>query len=151
MKKKSNALKYVSLFSLSLSFASIYSLVYIKYVLYNPMIEAFGISNAQMGMLMSVYAVLCMILYIPGGIVADEISTKKILVLSLLVHSVLSIFLSFSMQYTIAVVVWFLFGITSGFAFWAALVKGVLSLSTEKDSGLITGLYALGCAYLLHL
>ena len=146
MIKNKGLLKYVTLFTLSFCYASIYALVYLKYVLYNPMLDAFNITKGQLGLFMSAYALLCMILYIPGGLIADKFSTKKILIFSLLGHGALSIFLSFSMNYVTALIVWLLFGITSAFAFWAALVKAVVSLTNEKNSGTIMGLYALGGA-----
>jgi sugar phosphate permease len=138
--------KYVTLLTFSLSYAAIYSLVYLKYVLYNPMLEAFGISNAQLGLFMTVYALMCMALYIPGGYVADKYSIRKILSTSLAAHGLLCFVLSLSLNYITALIVWLLFGFTSAFAFWAALVKGVISLSTKEDSGRIVGIYALGCA-----
>ncbi|MDR0472280.1 MAG: MFS transporter [Treponema sp.] len=138
--------KYITLLSLSLSYATIYSLVYLKYVLYNPMLDAFGISNAQLGLFMTVYALVCMAFYIPGGYLADKYSTRKILSFSMAAHGLLCFILCFSLNYTTALIVWLLFGFTSAFAFWAALVKGMVSLSTKEDSGRVAGIYALGCA-----
>ncbi len=48
-------------------------------------------TNAQAGFLLSAYAIGCMVLYIPGGIVADKFSTKKMLVLSLFSTGVLGL------------------------------------------------------------
>ena len=138
--------KYITLLSLSLTYATTYSLVYLKYVLYNPMLDAFGISNTQLGLFMTVYALMCMILYIPGGYIADKYSTRKILSISLAAHGLLCFLLYFSLNYVTALIVWLLFGFTSAFAFWAALVKGMLSLTTKENSGRIAGIYALGCA-----
>jgi sugar phosphate permease len=138
------AKKYITLMSLSLSYGAIYALVYLKYILYGPMVEAFGISKGQLGFFMSMYAIACMVLYIPGGYVADKFSIKKILVISVAGNGLVCALLAFSMNYVTALIVWFLFGFTSAFAYWAALIKGVLSLSTEEDSGRIYSIYFFG-------
>ena len=143
--------KYLTLVVLSLSYASAYSLVYLKYVMYTPMLDAFGISNSQLGLFMTVYALMCMVLYIPGGYIADKFGARKIIALSLAAHGVLCFVLCFSLNYVTALIIWLLFGFTSAFAFWAALVKGMVSLTTKEDSGRVAGVYALGCALLSAL
>ncbi len=141
---KQNRLRLVlSLFSFSFSYACIYALVYIKYTLYDPLLLAFNITNAQQGQMIAVYTVVCMILYIPGGLLADRYSVKKILVISLFAHAVLCAAVGITMNFTVALVIWGLFGVTSAFAYWAALVKAVASLGDETNSARIFGIYAL--------
>lgn len=119
----------------------IYELPYIKYVYYDKLVEAFQITNAQAGLLLSVYAIGCLVLYIPGGIVADKFSAKKMLVLSLFGTGILGIVLAFSMNYTTALIVFFLLALTTSFVFWTALNKGLCLLGGEEDSGLTFGWY----------
>ena len=119
----------------------IYELPYIKYVYYDKLVEAFQITNAQAGLLLSVYAIGCLVLYIPGGIVADKFSAKKMLVLSLFGTGILGIVLAFSMNYTTALIVFFLLAFTTSFVFWTALNKGLCLLGGEEDSGLTFGWY----------
>ena len=119
----------------------IYELPYIKYVYYDKLVEAFQITNAQAGLLLSVYAIGCLVLYIPGGIVADKFSAKKMLVLSLFGTGILGIVLAFSMNYTTALIVFFLLALTTSFVFWTALNKGLCLLGEEEDSGLTFGWY----------
>ena len=119
----------------------IYELPYIKYVYYDKLVEAFQITNAQAGLLLSVYAFGCLVLYIPGGIVADKFSAKKMLVLSLFGTGILGIVLAFSMNYTTALIVFFLLALTTSFVFWTALNKGLRLLGGEEDSGLTFGWY----------
>ena len=119
----------------------IYELPYIKYVYYDKLVEAFQITNAQAGLLLSVYAIGCLVLYIPGGIVADKFSAKKMLVLSLFGTGILGIVLAFSMNYTTALIVFFLLALTTSFVSWTALNKGLCLLGGEEDSGLTFGWY----------
>ena len=83
--------KYLTLIVLGLAGGSIYIFPYLKYVFYNPLIHVLHISNAQSGMLLTMYAIGCVILYIPGGILADKVNPKKALILSLLATSALTI------------------------------------------------------------
>lgn len=58
-------------------------LPYIKYVFYDAQISTMGITNTQSGLMLTMYTIGNMILYIPGGIIADKVSPKKALVISL--------------------------------------------------------------------
>ena len=88
MESESKVRKYLAIFALGLAGGSIYCLPYIKYILYDAQIAAMDISNTQSGMLMTMYTIGNMILYIPGGILADKISPKKGITISLLATTV---------------------------------------------------------------
>ena len=57
--------KYLTLIVLGAAGGAIYTLPYIKYVFYDAITNVLGISNAQSGFLLSMYAIGCVILYIP--------------------------------------------------------------------------------------
>ena len=76
--------KYLTVMTLGLAGGSIYFLPYIKYIFYDAQIASMGITNTQSGLLLTMYTIGNMILYIPGGIIADKVSPKKALVVSLL-------------------------------------------------------------------
>lgn len=128
---------------LALGYGAAFTPVYMKYVLYEPLLEAFSISKAQVGYLMAIYTVLNTLLYIPGGYIADKYSLRKILSFSLVGHACLCFLLYLNTSFIVALVVWFLFGITTGFAFWSGLLKAVLSLGTKENSAIVTGFYGL--------
>ena len=136
---------FLAIISFSIAGSVIYELPYIKYVYYDKFVEAFGMTNAQAGFLLSAYAIGCLILYIPGGILADKFSTKRMLVLSLFGTGILGLIMAFFMNYTTALIVFFLFAVTTSFVFWAALNKGLRILGGKEDSGQTYGWsYALG-------
>ena len=67
------------------------------------------------------------------------------LVLSLFGTGILGLIMAFSMNYTTALEVFFLFAVTTSFVFWAALNKGLRILGGKEDSGQTYGwYYALG-------
>ena len=146
MKKSHLSLKtFLAIISFSIAGSVIYELPYIKYVYYDKLLPAFDMTNAQAGFLLSAYAIGCLILYIPGGIMADKFSTKKMLVLSLFGTGILVFIMAFSMNYITALIVFFLFAVTTSFVFWTALNKGLRLLGGKEDSGSTYGwYYALG-------
>lgn len=141
---KSKLRKYLSILALSLAGGSIYLIPYIRYVFYDHQIAAMGITNQQLGLLTTIYAVGCMSLYIPGGIIADRSSTKKCILLSLGSTSLLTLVYAFFNSYAISLVIWFLFAFTTTFVFWGSLFKTIRLIADETEQGFMFGLYYLG-------
>ncbi|MCF8011103.1 MAG: MFS transporter [Clostridiales bacterium] len=136
--------KYLSILALSLSGGSIYLLPYIKYVFYDHQIEVMGITNQQSGLLLTMYAIGCILLYIPGGMVADRISTKKCLLFSLIATTGLALLYAFTFNFKLALVIWLLLALTTSFVFWTSLVKTIRMISNEDEQGRMFGLYYAG-------
>lgn len=133
--------KYLAIVILAFTGSAIYLLPYVKYVFYDAQIEAMGISNAQSGMLLSVYAMGCMALYIPGGILADKISAKKGLIFSLLGTSAVTVIYGLTLSYKVALIAWFLLALSTGFVFWTALMKTISMIGKSDEQGRMFGIY----------
>ena len=78
-----NKKRWLLLFVICLGGGIIYILPYLQYSFYDVMQADFGISNEQMGNLMSVYGLLNLLGYLFGGIVADRISYKALIPVSI--------------------------------------------------------------------
>lgn len=134
--------KYIIIIVLGLAGGSIFFLPYIKYIFYDAHIACMDINNTQSGFLMTIYTISNMILYIPGGILADKISPKKALVYSSLATSALGFLYAFNMDnFTISIFIWMCLGCSTGFVVWSALLKAVRIIGTEKEQGFLYGLY----------
>lgn len=133
--------KYLTIAALGLAGGSIYFLPYVKYIFYDAQIAAMGISNTQSGLLMTMYTIGNMILYIPGGIIADKVSPKKALVISLAATTVLAWVYAFTMNFTVGMIVWLGLSFSTAFVFWSALMKAVRIIGTEEEQGFMYGLY----------
>lgn len=131
----------LTIIGLSLAGSVIYELPYLKYSYYDSLLAAFDLTNAQAGLLLTMYAISCMLLYIPGGLVADRWSAKKCMVFSLFGTGILGLILCFSMNRTTAYIVWFLFGLSTSFVMWVALMKAIRLTGTKDTQGTIYGLY----------
>ena len=133
--------KYLTIAALGLAGGSIYFLPYVKYIFYDAQIAAMGISNTQSGLLMTMYTIGNMILYIPGGIIADKVSPKKALVISLAATTVLAWVYAFTMNFAVGMVVWLGLSFSTAFVFWSSLMKAVRIIGTEEEQGFMYGLY----------
>lgn len=136
-----NVKKYLAILSLSLGAGAIYTMPYIKYVFYDALIESMNITNQQLGFLLTLYSTSCILLYIPGGWVADRFSTRKILSISLFATGLLSFWFAFSLDYKTSIIIWLLFGFSTGFAYWAASIKAVRLVGDENEQGKMYGLF----------
>lgn len=122
---------------------------YIRYVFHNPLNEALGINDTQAGLLLTAYGIVSLILYIPGGILADKLRSKKPLLLSMAWALVLlcafALVLNLNLEgqapYFIAMGVWILMPIATTFVFWSSLVKAIQLTGGAEDQGRCFGIY----------
>lgn len=140
----SKARKYLTIIALGLAGGSIYFIPYVKYVFYDAQLAAMGINNTQSGLLLTMYTIGNMILYIPGGYLADKVSTKKALIVSLIATAVLTWVYAFSLNFAVSMVIWLGLSFSTAFIFWSALMKAVRIVGTEEEQGFMYGLYY-GC------
>ncbi len=138
----SNVRRFIALLALAFTYGSIYMLPYMKSSFYAQMIEATGFSNAQLGQLVSMYALMCTISYLPGGWLADKFSPRALLAFCSIANGFLClVFYMFRDDFTIATVVWGASALTGGFAFWPSMLKGVRLLGTKEEQGRIYGIF----------
>lgn len=141
MKGDSKFSKYLTLFVLGIAGGCIYILPYIKYTFYDAQIAAMGITNAQSGMLLTVYTILNIVLYIPGGILADKLPPKPVLIISCAAAGLTGFLYALTMSYVMGLICWGLLAFSTAFVFWASLMKAVRMVGTEKEQGLMYGFY----------
>ena len=141
MNKMSTARKYMSVFVLSLISSSLYLLPYVKYVFYDALKAGLNATNEQLGLLLTVYAVVCAIGYIPGGFVSDRFSAKSIIIISTIATAVLNFVLAFVMNYYVALVIWALLGLSTSFAYWGASIKAIRILGDSTEQGKLYGFF----------
>ena len=110
---------------LLLAFAGsiIYGLPYFRSYYYDTYQSMYDLTNTQMGLLGSAYGLLGVFSYVIGGVLADKIKAKKLLIFSMiatglggLLHLVVSDFYALAAIYG-------LWGVTSLLTFWPALMK----------------------------
>ena len=112
--------------SLGVAGGSIYLIPFIRYVFYTWQADAMMMTNEQLGILTTMYAIGNTILYVPGGIVSDKFSTKKCMLFSLMSTTILTFLFAMKVNsYVLALLIWFLFAFTTTFLFWCSLMKSI--------------------------
>ncbi len=125
-----------------LSMTTIYILPYLRYTYFTPLQEAMGLMDdaTAYGNLTSVYGIMNLICYIPGGIIADKFDAKKLMVFSMVGTGVLGLWLSTWPGYTSLMIIHILFGITTVLTFWSSSVKVVNMLAASDEQGQMFGI-----------
>lgn len=136
--------KYLTILALSFAGGSIYTIPYLKYIFYDPQMQVMGINNTQSGMLISMYAIGCMLSYIPGGLLTDKISPRKAIFASTTVTCLLGLTYAFTFNYYLSLVIWGLFALSTAFVFWSSLLKAVGMTGGQEEQGFLYGLYYAG-------
>ncbi|WMM24371.1 MFS transporter [Tissierella sp. MB52-C2] len=130
------------LFALGLTYGFMYTLPYMSRTFYDQMIAAMGVTNAQLGSLLSIYAMACTLSYLPGGWIADKFKPKTVLLASTFGNAAICFLLMVTYRsFTMVKLVWFGAAITGGFAFWPALLKGIRLLGSEEEQGRMFGIF----------
>ena len=70
---RQKAATYAQVMAIALAASVIYSAPYLRQLFKTSLLEAFSLTEAQLGNLSSTYAVSCLICYVPGGWLADRV------------------------------------------------------------------------------
>lgn len=147
-----NVKRFLLLFALGIAYGFMYVMPYMKSSFYDQMIAAMGVTNAQLGSLMTYYAIACTVSYLPGGWIGDKFNPKPVLLVSIFGQAALSFLFVFTYKsYAMACLIWVLMGFTGGFAFWPAMMKGIRMTGTDDEQGRVYGIFEAlnGCASLI--
>ena len=119
----------------------IYGLPYFRYYYYDAYLSTYGLTNTQMGTLGSAYGLLGLVSYLIGGVLADRISAKKLLVFSLITTGLGGAVHLMFPSYLMLVTIYGIWGITSLLTFWPALMKIVRMQGAENEQSRAYGLF----------
>ncbi len=141
MEKKaqfSKGKKITALILMVLSMNTIYVLPYLSYSYYTPLQEAMGLvgREADYGRLLNLYGIANVILYLPGGWVADRFDAKKLLVFSMVSTGLLGIWESFFPSYGTLVLIYILFAVTTVLTYWSSSVKCINIIAGDEQGGM---------------
>lgn len=142
MGKKTSVKKYITLLILIISASIFYQVSYLRWTFYDGVMELSGLNNTQFGLTMSVYGMVSMILYLPGGIIADKFPSKILIPVSMLLTGISSLLLMTGPAFGIQVVIYVILAIAGTLTFWASLVKATKELDDGDGSkmlGLLEG------------
>lgn len=130
--------KWLAFIVLTIAAGLIYRVPYLKTVFYDPLVQAFGVTNTEVGTMMSVYSLTKTILYIPAGILVDRFDNRKMLVFSMVMLAVLTFVYALIPS---LMVIYILYGLmaVSNVIFWTAFVKAVRMFGSANEQGSVFG------------
>ena len=125
MGKEKKSGKVITLILMMLSLNTIYVLPYLMYRYYAPLQEAMGLlgRDADYGKLLNVYGIANIILYIPGGMIADKFDAKKLLIFSMIGTGALGLWEATWPSYTILMIIHVAWAFTTVLTYWSASIK----------------------------
>lgn len=140
-KKSGKSKKYLALILMIIALCTIYVIPYLRYTYFTPLQQAMGLENnaTKFGNLISIYGIMNLICYLPGGIIADKFDAKKLLVFSMIATGALGIWMGTWPSYQILVLIHVLLGITTVLTFWSSSVKCVNMLAAADEQGQMFG------------
>ena len=104
------------------------------------LLEAFELSNTQLGDFFAVYGIMATISYFPGGALADRFSARGLLTASLISTSAGGLYMA-TYPGTVGLALLFGFwGVTTILLFWAALVRATREWGGHDEQGMAFGI-----------
>ena len=125
---------------LSLSGGAIYLLPFLREIYYLPLQKALGVTNTQLGVLMSVFGATSLITYFPGGWLADRLSPRKMISFSMLATGIAGFYFATFPSYRLSIALHAFWGITCSLTFWGALIKATRNWAPSREQGRAFGI-----------
>lgn len=119
----------------------IYGLPYFRSYYYDTYQSMYQLTNTQMGLLGSAYGLLGVCSYLIGGVLADKIKAKKLLIFSMIATGLGGLLHLFVNNFYALVVIYGLWGVTSLLTFWPALMKIVRIQATDEEQSRAYGIF----------
>ena len=105
-----------------------------------PLLEVFGLSNADLGDVFAVYGITAMLAYFPGGTIADRFSARRLMAVSLVATALGGVYMT-TVPGTAGMAVLFAYwGVTTILLFWAAMIRGTREWGGANTQGLAFGI-----------
>lgn len=126
---------------LALSGSVIFALPFFRFDYYDAYITTYHLTNTQMGVFGTVIGVFGIISYLFGGVAADGMPIRKIIVVSLVGTGIGGLLHLLPLGFKGLLCVYALWGVSTTFAFWPACVKAVRVMSDEDSQGKAYGFF----------
>lgn len=133
--------RYINLIAISIGGGVIYRLAYLRDVFYDPLQEALGVSNTQMGLLITFLAITSFITYLPAGWLVDLVPIKYLIPAGLILTGLLGFWEATYPPFWVVLLIQMGYGLTTTLLFWDAMIKGTRMLAEgQGDHGKMFGL-----------
>jgi len=136
-----NVRRSLILLSLIAAGETIFFLPFVLARVFRPtLLEVFDITNLQLGMAFSLYGIVAMIVYLPGGPIADIFSPRKLITVALITTASGGLILTTIPSLSLLKLLYAYWGFTTIALFWAALMRATREWGGELKQGAAFGL-----------
>ncbi len=130
--------KWIGFIVLTIAAGLIYRVPYLKTVFYDPLVEEFGLSNTDVGKIMSAYSLTKTAIYIPGGILADRFDNRKMLLASTALLAACTFWYATIPSLGVLLLIHVLLAF-SNVVFWVSFVKAIRMFGSSNEQGSVFG------------
>lgn len=124
--------KWFLIFLISIGSSVVYTPMYLKNIFYDPLMQAIGCTNADLGMMVTMYGIAAVICYLPSGIVADKFRMRTLATVGFIGTAILTFAYAALPSLFICYILFLGMGITSILIWWGTRWK-VIRLCCEAD------------------
>ncbi|MCQ5130814.1 MFS transporter [Butyricicoccus faecihominis] len=124
----------------------IYSFNAIREVLYNPYVDALGVSHAQFGVLMGIIGAMSTFGNVPLGWIQDRFSARKVLTVDTLIVGAVGLFIALTPTTNFALLLpcFIIIGLFTEPLYWATVLKSVRAVAKEDKQATAFGFLEFG-------
>lgn len=116
----------------SVGSSAIYTPIYLKSVFYDPLMEALGCTNEQLGTLVTVYAIAATVFYFFSGIVADKVRVRTLSWIGYAGTAALTFAYALLPSYNLLLAIFFCYAVFSILIWWGTRFKLVRLIYPEE-------------------
>lgn len=124
---------------LAAAVALAYQLPYLRYNFYQQMMDGLLLNDAQIGLIGSAVNLVNTLCYPIGGILADKLKTKTLIVITLASFTILSVWYAFATGFVMLFIIHVLFAFFGIATLWSAYLTAVRGLADEKNQSKVFG------------
>ena len=137
--KKERLAAYTQVIILALAASVIYSAPYLRQLFKTSLLDAFNLTEIQLGNLSSTYAIFSIICYLPGGWLADRVAPRTLVIVALFASAATYAWYATIPGYTSLLIIYALWGVIGVGILWAAMFKQVRLLAGADEQGRFFG------------
>jgi MFS family permease len=130
--------KYLAVFVITFTWI-VFLIPYLALDFYNQFLEAYHLTDGQLGNLITYFGLTATPGYFIGGWIADKFNAKKLVVLSCLLTALAAVGVSFCNSYIVLLILYFVMGFTSAGLQWSAYLKVVRASGDDEEQGKLYG------------
>ena len=130
---------YLQVIMLALAASTIFSAPYLRQLFKTSLLDAFNLTELQLGNLSSTYAIACIICYLPGGWLADRVVPRTLVIIALFSSAATFAWYATIPGYTELLNIYALWGVIGVGILWAAMFKHIRLLAGGEEQGRLFG------------